>query len=107
MQQLPQVVQVLHGQRPVEALVVVEQRDLLGCGLRAEDPARGTPGSACSRPNTTTVTMRMTTSAWAIRRVRYRRVSMPQLVHFHWAGWKLASGSCEKPPRPFLTTEIW
>lgn len=32
---------------------------------------------------------------------------MTQLVHFHCAGWKLASESCEKPPRPFFITEIW
>lgn len=29
------------------------------------------------------------------------------LVHFHMAGWKLASESWAKPPRPFFTTEIW
>ncbi|GHA74225.1 hypothetical protein GCM10010345_90990 [Streptomyces canarius] len=29
------------------------------------------------------------------------------LVHFHMAGWKFASESWAKPPRPFLTTEIW
>lgn len=29
------------------------------------------------------------------------------LVHFHMAGWKLASESWAKPPRPLLTTETW
>lgn len=70
MQQGAQVVDVLDGQRLVEALFVVEGGDLLGGGLRAEDPACGTPGSACRRQKTTTVTMRITASAWRIRRIR-------------------------------------
>lgn len=69
-QQGAQVVEVLDGERAVEALLVVELRDLLGRRLRAEDPARGSPGSACSRQKTTTVTMRITARDCRTRRVR-------------------------------------
>ncbi len=77
MDQLVQVVEVLNGQGLVEALVVVEGRDLLRGGLRAEDPACGTPpGRACSRPKTTIVTMTITTTAWRTRLRRYEEVLM-------------------------------
>lgn len=72
MQQAAEVGAVLHGQRLVEVLGVVELRDLLGVACGPRIPRAGPPGRACSRQNVATVTMRITARAWRMRLARYR-----------------------------------